>query len=352
LDGAIQFWNAGAENLYGWRREEVIGLSIHELLATVFPVSKKDMENALKFRQEWEGNLIHKTRDGRQIMVACRKTMNRERTGVLEVNRDITAQLKGEEALREAEKLAAMGRVAGIIAHEINNPLAAITNIFYLLKNHPSLDSQAQKYAEMAEEELMRVSLITRQTLSFYRESRQPVRIAVHELLDNIVELQERVFRDKHIVVQKKYSPASIFNGFPVELRQIFLNLVVNAVQAMPEGGTLRLSVHEATDWLTQKRGPAVSIVDTGVGIKPEATKRLFEPFFSTNSTKGTGLGLWISKGIVQKYDGRISYRTWRHGDRSMTCFRVFIPVGGILNGVSDAGGEMVKQESSVEMLR
>jgi PAS domain S-box-containing protein len=352
MNGAIQFWNSGAENLYGWRREEVIGLGIHELLATIFPVSRKEMENALKIHQEWEGNLIHKTRDGRQITVACRKTMNRERTSVLEVNRDITAQLKAEEALREAEKLAAMGRVAGIIAHEINNPLAAITNIFYLLRNHPSLDSEAQKYAEMAEEELMRVSLITRQTLSFYRESKQPTRIAVHELLDNVVELQERAFRDSHIVLQKKYSPASVFNGFPVELRQIFLNLVANAIQAMPEGGTLRLSVHEATDWLTQKRGPAVSIVDTGVGIKPEATKRLFEPFFSTNSTKGTGLGLWISKGIVQKYDGRISFRTWRHGDRSVTCFRVFFPVGGVSYGASDTGDEMVKQESNVEMLR
>jgi PAS domain S-box-containing protein len=351
-EGAIQFWNSGAENLYGWRREEVIGLGIHELLGTIFPVSRKEMEDALKYRQEWKGNLIHKTRDGRQITVACRKTMNREGSAILEVNRDITAQLQAEEALREAERLAAMGRVAGIIAHEINNPLAAITNIFYLLKNHPSLDSEAQRYADMAEEELMRVSHITRQTLSFYRESKQPTRIAIHELLDSVAELQERAFRDNHIVVQKKYSPASEFNGYPVELRQIFLNLIGNAIQAMPDGGTLRLSVHEATDWLARKRGPAVSIVDTGVGIKPEAAKRLFEPFFSTNSTKGTGLGLWISKGIVQKYDGRISFRSWSDEGRSMTCFRVFIPVNGLPNGVSDAAGEMVSQESNVATLR
>ena len=327
LEGLILFWNAAAENLYGWAREEVIGRDIHRYLGTVFPVSREEMERSLKGNHAWSGNLQQTTRDGRQITVACRKTLNREGNAVLEVNRDITLQIKAEEALRDSERLAAMGRVAGIIAHEINNPLAAITNIFFLLKNHPSLDEQALHYAQMAEHELERVSHITRQTLGFYRESKHPVPVAMQDLLESAIELQGRALNANHIALSRRYFAARPVNGFPVELRQILVNLVSNAIQAMPNGGALRLSVREGTDWPSHERGTAISITDTGEGIKPEDKRRLFEPFFSTKSAKGTGLGLWISKGILQKYDGRISYRTFRSGGRSVTCFRVFIPL-------------------------
>ena len=175
LDGAIQFWNNGSENLYGWRREEVLGQDLHEILRTVFPVPREEIAYALREQRSWQGNLTQTTKDGSEIVVACQKTLNSEGNAILEVGRDITAQLRSEEALRETERLAAMGRVAGIIAHEINNPLAAITNIFYLLRNHTSLDDEARQYADLAEQELQRVSHITRQTLSFYRESKQPV---------------------------------------------------------------------------------------------------------------------------------------------------------------------------------
>jgi len=115
--------------------------------------------------------------------------------------------------------------------------------------------------------------------------------------------------------------------GFPAELRQVFLNLIGNAVQAMPDGGMLSVSVREATDWTREPlRGTVISILDTGAGIQPEDAEKIFQPFFSTKSTKGTGLGLWISKGIVQKYDGRISFRSHRHGESCATCFRVFLP--------------------------
>ena len=336
MQGAIQFWNGGAETLYGWSRGEAIGQDMHRLLKTVFPISREDVGRALAEMESWQGNLIQQTRSGREIIVACRKTMNREGNAVLEVNRDITVQMKAEEALRESEKLAAMGRVAGIIAHEINNPLAAITNIFYLLRNHPSLSDEARGYADAAEQELVRVSHITRQTLSFYRESKQPTPVRVHELLDDVAELQNRAFQVNKIELRKKYASASNVTGFPVELRQVFLNLIANAVQAMPKGGVLRLHVHEATDWITQRRGPAISVIDTGMGIKPEDAQRLFEPFYSTKAAKGTGLGLWISKGILQKYSGRISYRSYRRNGDCITCFRVFLPGNGTLNLVPD----------------
>ncbi len=230
-----------------------------------------------------------------------------------------------------------MGRVAGIIAHEINNPLAAITNLFYLLRNHPSLDDEARHVATLAEQELQRVSHITRQTLTFYRESKTPIAVLVTELLDDVIGLQERGLQSSRIAIQKRYFSPSAIHGFPVELRQIFLNLIGNAIQAMPHGGTLRLSVREGFDWIAQRRGVTVSIIDTGIGIQPEDAKKLFEPFFSTKSTKGTGLGLWISKGIAQKYDGRITFRSYRNGTGCITCFRVFLPTTGAINiAVSD----------------
>jgi signal transduction histidine kinase len=254
------------------------------------------------------------------------------------VNRDITAELRAEEALRETEKMAAMGRVAGIIAHEVNNPLAAITNIFYLLRNHPSLDDEARRCADLAEQELQRVSHITRQTLSFYRESKQPITVVVPELLDEVLALQERVLMANRISLRKRYLATCTVQGFPVELRQVFLNLIGNAIQAMPDGGVLGVNVREATDWTRQLRGTMISILDTGAGIRPEDARRLFQPFFSTKAAKGTGLGLWISKGIVQKYDGRITCRSLRVGQRcAATCFRIFLPVTGVASGNTGA---------------
>jgi PAS domain S-box-containing protein len=348
LNGETQFWNSGAEALYGWTRDELHGQDMHSLLRTVFPTTREEIEATLREHKCWQGNLVQKTRTGSDVVVACRQTMNHEGNAILEVNRDITAQLQAEEALRETEKLAAMGRVAGIIAHEINNPLAAITNTLYLVRNHPSLDDTARHFADMAEQELQRVSHITRQTLSFYRESKQPIAVNLAELLDDVLELQGRALTAARIQIRKRYLTSPIVQGFPVELRQVFLNLVGNAVQAMPAGGTLGITVREATDWSNQRRGTVISILDSGVGINPEDAKRLFQPFFSTKSTKGTGLGLWISKGIVQKYDGTLSCRSIRTLRGSATCFRVFLPVTGAIPTSSPAAGDSVRTEQDL----
>jgi two-component system, NtrC family, sensor kinase len=340
LNGQITYWNSGAEKTYGWTREEAIGRNIHAFLRTVFPVPLEKIEEQLGEKRAWHGRMTHTTKDGEKIVVESRMTTNEDGDAFLEVNRDITAELRAEEALRETEKMAAMGRVAGIIAHEVNNPLAAITNIFYLLRNHPSLDEDARRCADLAEQELQRVSHITRQTLSFYRESKQPITVLVPELLDEVLALQERALMASHITLRKQYLATCMVQGFPVELRQVFLNLIGNAVQAMPDGGVLGVYVRETTDWTRQLRGTSISILDTGAGIRPEDARRLFQPFFSTKSTKGTGLGLWISKGIIQKYDGRITCRSFRHGEQCATCFKIFLPVSGSSNGSGAAVAE------------
>jgi signal transduction histidine kinase len=192
------------------------------------------------------------------------------------------------------------------------------------------------------------VSHITRQTLSFYRESKQPISVHLSDLIDSVLALQEGALQTSHIKVSKKYAASSLVRGFPVELRQVFLNLVINASQAMPEGGVLGIRIRDITDWTKKELSASISIVDTGIGIKPEDARRLFEPFFSTKSTKGTGLGLWISKGIVQKYDGRISYRSYHHANGFITCFRVFLPIARNLGTSMSASDETQSQEAPV----
>ena len=349
LNGSIQFWNSGATALYGWTSEEVLGKNLHQLLNTKFPVPNHEMEASLSAGNRWEGNLVQYAKDGREIVVACRKIVQSNGSKprvVLEICRDITGKLQAEEALRKSERLAAMGRMAGIVAHEINNPLESIINLFYLLQKHPSLDPVAQQYARMAEQELLRISHITKQTLSFYREPTQPIAVSIPVLLDEILELQSRQLQASGIVVERRYGNDVPVQGFPVELKQVFLNLIANAIQAMPGGGRLRVRIRRSYRGQTQAAGIRISILDTGSGIRPEDGKRLFEPFFTTKSTKGTGLGLWICKGIVEKYEGAIDFRSMSLPGGNITCFSVFIPNSASVENRSLHSIENVEVES------
>ncbi|HTV09536.1 MAG TPA: ATP-binding protein [Candidatus Aquilonibacter sp.] len=324
-NGFIQFWNAGAESLYGWQREEVLGLHLKELLGT--PAAKrKEIEAALAKKGRWEGNLQHRHKDGHELLVASRQAVQAGSGAVLEITRDITAQAIAEQALRRNERLAAMGKLAGIVAHEINNPLEAITNAFYLLRQHPSLDEEAKYYAQIADQELTRVSHITKQTLSFYRESQKAVSVSLAGLLDDVLELQQRPMQIAKITLERNYTSEGLVHGFPSELKQVFMNLVSNAIQAMPEGGRMRIRLSETDGWRGRPAGVRVFISDTGVGITAENAKHLFEPFFTTKSTKGTGLGLWISRGIVQKHEGTLGFRSVFGATTAVTAFQVFLP--------------------------
>jgi PAS domain S-box-containing protein len=349
LNGILTYWNSGAEALYGWRREEVLGKPIHQILQTKFPGGQPSVQRALTETGKWNGDLTQYSRDGSELIVACRKALKAGGDAILEISRDITAQLKAEDALRKTERLAAMGRVAGIIAHEINNPLEAITNTFYLLRDHPSLDEEARYYAQLGEEELRRVSHITRQTLGFYRESKHPVEVSISALLDEILELQTRRMDFDNIVLDKRYRSRGTIQGFPVELKQVFLNLIGNAVQAMPDGGRLRLHVFESPHRTDQCPGVCISICDTGTGIDPEHAKHLFEPFFTTKSTKGTGLGLWISKGIIQKYGGSIHFRSVSLSGHNITCFQIYLPEANFRE--SEAAGLLPSNEVGVPVI-
>lgn len=325
-DGTIRFWNEGAAVLYGWSREEAIGQNAHQLLATTLEGGIPTIAKALAATGRWDGDLHQVCRDGREIVVASRHAVQQGSSVVLEINRDITSELLAEEALRRNERHAAMGKLAGIVAHEINNPLEAITNTFYLLSIHPSLDEEARQYAELADRELARVAHITKQTLSFYRESQKAVAVRISEVLDNVLELQNRSIKMGHIKLERRDRVDGVIHGFPSELKQVFMNLVSNAIEAMPSGGRLRISTAETAGSPGRAAEVHIYVSDTGSGITVENGKRLFEPFFTTKDTKGTGLGLWLSRGIVQKHEGTLQFRSMKLSGNPITCFRITIP--------------------------
>jgi PAS domain S-box-containing protein len=246
--------------------------------------------------------------------------------------RDVTEQKRLERSLRNAEKQAAIGRVAAIIAHEINNPLETVTNVFYLLRDHPSLDEDARELACIANEEIARVRHIAKQTLAFCRDSENPVPVVIRGVLDAALEALQPQIQSSAIAVDREISTDGLVLAFPVEIRQVFINLISNAIQAMPAGGTLRVSLHQASEWtrFAPRLGIRVTISDTGVGIPLKHRSRIFEPFFTTKEEKGTGIGLWVSRGIVQKFGGTIQFRSKKSRTGFVTSFAVFIPTNGM----------------------
>jgi PAS domain S-box-containing protein len=240
---------------------------------------------------------------------------------------DITDRKQAQEAMLRAEKLAAVGRLAATIAHEINNPLEAMTNILFLARTHSEATPALRKLLLLAEQELARVATITRQTLGFFRGASEPATTNVASILDDALALYEAKIRAKNIRLVKQVR----FNG-PIharsgELRQAFSNLVANAIDAVPDGGQLVLRVSRGRDWRTGMPGVTVTVADSGLGIDPQHRKRIFEPFFTTKQEAGTGLGLWLTREIVLRHSGRIRFRSSSRPGQSGTTISIFLPV-------------------------
>jgi PAS domain S-box-containing protein len=240
---------------------------------------------------------------------------------------DLSLQKKSEEVLRRTEKLAVAGRLAASISHEINNPLEAVTNCLYLV-SQTSLPSDARDYLELAQKELDRVTQITVQTLRFYRASTRPAHTDVHELIDTVLTLLESRLRRLKIEIIRDFRGHPILFAHDGELRQVLANLIGNAIDALSEGGRILIRTTPSHDWVHGSEGIAITVADTGTGMDRTTLQRIFEPFFSTKGTTGTGLGLWISHEIVSKHHGRIRVRSRQTvpDNPGGTVFRIFIP--------------------------
>jgi PAS domain S-box-containing protein len=253
--------------------------------------------------------------------------LNGKILGGMAVNTDVTQGRQHDEALRKLEKLAAVGQLASSIAHEINNPLESITNLLYLIRHSESMED-VQQYAEMAQEELSRVTEITLQTLRFHRQNSRPVELDLAELLRALIALYAGRMLVRNIAAELKLIASPRVMAMEGEIRQVVNNLIRNALDAMSDGGRLMIRLHPERDPHNGRSGVRLTVADIGEGINPEIESRLFEPFQTTKELTGTGLGLWVSKGIVEKHGGRIRTRT-RRGAVHGTVFTVWLPVDG-----------------------
>lgn len=241
---------------------------------------------------------------------------------------DTTEQRRAEEALRRTEKLAATGRLAASIAHEINNPLEAVMNLLYLIRQE-ELAPEPARFAELAQQEVTRVSEITQQTLRFYRQSTLPIEANVRELIDSVLTLHIGRIQALQVDLLRDYPGDLQLFCLAGELRQVFANLVGNALDAMtPAGGRLIVRARRITRHGTP--GVRVTVADTGSGITPDALRHIFEPFFTTKETTGTGLGLWVSDQIIRKHNGVAHVRSCTAGPHTGTVFTVFFPANGL----------------------
>ena len=252
----------------------------------------------------------------------------------LGVGLDITQRKLTEEALVRSEKLAAVGRLSASIAHEINNPLEAVTNLLYLSREAESL-GEVKSYLDTAEQELLRVSAICSQTLRFHRQSTRPGLTACEDLFTSVLSIYQGKLRNYPIAIEKRMRATKPVRCFEGEIRQVISNLVGNAIDAMaPGAGRLLLRSRDATLWSDSggnsssegTRGIVLSVADTGPGMSGHTARRAFEPFFTTKEVAGTGLGLWISKEIVTRHNGAMRFRSSQRPGRSGTVFTVFLP--------------------------
>ncbi len=240
--------------------------------------------------------------------------------------RDITDFKRTQLALLQTEKLAAVGRLAASIAHEINNPLESVTNLLYLARLTEDL-GEIQDYLETAERELRRVSVISSQTLRFYKQATNPRPVTFDELIESVLSIHQGRTVNSHVAIElrdRSTEPVLCFEG---EIRQVLNNLVGNAVDAMhPSGGRLLLRSRNATDWQTGARGLRFTIADTGSGIPVAVQRRMFDAFFTTKGIGGTGLGLWVSREIVDRHHGLLRVRSSQRSGASGTVFTLFLP--------------------------
>jgi PAS domain S-box-containing protein len=330
LDGVITSWNAGAERLFGYTPEEALGKHMSLLACSGRESNMPYILERVKRGERTEHYEAWRcTKDQREVRVSLTVSPIRDAAGQIigasKVARDITAQRQAEEAMRQAEKLSMLGRMAATISHEIRSPLDTVTNLLFLMEGC-LLDQKSRDYLKSAQEELQRISRITMQTLDFSRQSTRSQTLHLNEALDSAVAFHHTRLLRNRVKVQTMYKPCEPVHASEGEVRQVLLNLIGNALDAMPLGGTLTLRTRQDRDWKTGRMGVRATVADTGEGMTPETRAHLFEAFYTTKGAKGTGLGLWVSSEIVKKHGGNICVRSRRSRGKSGSVFSVFLP--------------------------
>ena len=329
--GQITYANSAIERLLGYPNESMIqGLVNLDSLCMALAEAQNSFGEGKGVAQPFES--VCTARDGGQIDVLIGVALLNpesapEKRQAAAFIADLTLQKRSEEVLRRTEKLAVAGRLAASIAHEINNPLEAITNCLYLV-SQSALPPEARTYLELAQKELDRVAQITVQTLRFYRRSTNASRVDIHDLIETVLTLLESRLRGNGVEIVREFGGIPLISAHDGEIRQVLANLVGNAADALPGGGRVILRTSLGRHPVDGRRGVRVSVADNGIGMSLSTLNRIFEPFFSTKGITGTGLGLWVSDEIVEKHRGtlRARSRESRSGRPGGTVFTLFLP--------------------------
>jgi PAS domain S-box-containing protein len=330
LNGIVTSWNKAAELIFGWRAEEIIGKSI----TTIIPLELHDDETRILAKLRAGERIDHfqtvrVRKGGERLDVSLTISPIRDRTGTVigaaKIARDITQQKRMESAIQISERLASVGRLAATVAHEINNPLEAITNFIYLARHHSGLPDTVRQYLEHADHELSRVAHLARQTLGFYRDPSEATVVKVPRLIEDVLAIYERKFKYKTAKVERRIDPNLTICAMQGEMKQILSNLIANAIDASHQGGKIIVEARQARDYGTGQSGIRITVADYGSGIAASNKSKLFAPFFTTKKDVGTGLGLWLTRDLLEKKGGHIRFRS-RNTRPSGTVMSVFLP--------------------------
>lgn len=344
FDGRLRYMNPGLLKLTGYTAEEVEQGQVDWKMLTPPEYAEADrlaMEqlratgSAEPYRKEY------RAKDGKRIPLLLGATLipgepaSQLKEEIAVFLTDLTSQQKAEAALVQSEKLAAVGRLAASISHEINNPLEAVTNLLYLVRQHEGLPDHVQHYLDSADSQLTRVSQIVSQTLRFHRQSTKPRALTPDELLEPALALYSGRIANAHIDLKLEKRGARPVTCYEGDIRQVLNNLIGNAIDAMRSGGRLVVRTSNARLWKTGVPGIRITIADTGHGMPSSVLHRIFEAFYTTKGNNGTGLGLWISLGIVEKHRSRLQVRSKTGEDASGTVFSLLMPLHPAIAGQS-----------------
>lgn len=329
LDGIVTSWNEGARRMFGYTADEMIGTPILRIIPP--DLEHEEAEILRKLRAGLRIDHYETTRqrkNGERVEVSVTISPIRDQSGKVigasKIARDISDKKQVERLVLQAEKLAATGKMAAAIAHEINNPLESLMNVIYLARTQSAKDAKVHQLLLVAEGELERVAHIARQTLGYYKDTGSPTEIHLHDLLQNILTVYNSKMLSMSIAVDTEFNDLQKILVSKGEMLQVFSNIIANAIDAMPNGGVLKITTRKLAS-LTND-GIQVTVRDNGVGIDKDNLSRVFEPFFTTKGNLGTGIGLWVAKQLVERRGGQIAITSSTAPVNSGTAVSVFIP--------------------------
>jgi PAS domain S-box-containing protein len=330
LTGTITSWNPAATRILGYTAEEMIGQPVLRLIPEELhheePVILRKIGSGERI-EHFETVRVRK--DGRRINVSLTISPLHDGSGKIigasKILRDISESKRAEASLLQAEKMAAAGRMAATIAHEVNNPLESVVNLIYLAQANADDPAQVRTYLKTAESEVARVSHLAKQTLGFYREHGSPVQAAITDLVQEAIVVYQRKCEEAGIAIDLKLDSSRMLMVRKGEMMQVISNLIANAIYAMPTGGVLSIATEEVE--VRNASGVSLTVSDTGVGIPKENLDRIFEAFFTTRTSIGTGIGLFVVKQFVEGHGGTIRVESSTDGSTRGTRMDIFLPL-------------------------